>query len=78
LSTGQLREVREAGHEGARAAGWADTVVDVADAAAELIGRPLWQAPELWFGAGIVCVAGGGATAAALTSRRRRRRRTAD
>ena len=78
LSTDRLREVREAGHEAARAARWTDTVVDVTDAAAELIGRPWWQAPELWFGAGIVGVAGGGAAAAALASRRRRRRRTAD
>ena len=78
LSTDRLREVREAGHEAARAARWTDTVVEVTDAAAELIGRPWWQAPELWFGAGIVGVAGGGAAAAALASRRRRRRRTAD
>ncbi|WP_238693380.1 DUF5129 domain-containing protein [Micrococcus sp. HSID17227] len=74
LSTDRLREVREAGHEAARAARWTDTVVEVTDAAAELIGRPWWQAPELWFGAGIVGVAGGGAAAAALASRRRRRR----
>ncbi|WP_141762382.1 DUF5129 domain-containing protein, partial [Micrococcus sp. HMSC31B01] len=66
LSTDRLREVREAGHEAARAARWTDTVVEVTDAAAELIGRPWWQAPELWFGAGIVGVAGGGAAAAAL------------
>ena len=63
LSTDRLREVREAGHEAARAARWTDTVVEVTDAAAELIGRPWWQAPELWFGAGIVGVAGGGAAA---------------
>ena len=78
LSTDQLRDVREAGHEAARAARWTDTVVEVTDAAAELIGRPWWQAPELWFGAGIVGVAGGGAAAAVLASRRRRSRRTAD
>ncbi len=52
--------------------------MEVTGAAAELIGRPWWQAPELWFGAGIVGVAGGGAAAAVLASRRRRRRRTAD
>ena len=57
LSTDQLRDVREAGHEAARAAQWTDTVVEVTGAAAELIGRPWWQAPELWFGAGIVGVA---------------------
>ncbi|WP_271437992.1 DUF5129 domain-containing protein [Micrococcus luteus] len=78
LSTDRLRDVREAGHEAARAARWTDTVVDVTDAAAELIGRPWWQAPGLWFGAGIVGVAGGGAAAAELASRRHRRRRTAD
>lgn len=46
LSTGQLREVREAGHEAARAARWTDTVVDVTDAAAELMGAPGGRLPN--------------------------------
>lgn len=75
LSTDQLRDVREDGYDAARAAKWTDTVVDVADSAARLIGRPWWQHPGVWVGAGVIGLVGAGTTGAVLADRRGKRRR---
>ena len=76
LSTDQLQDVREDGYEAARAAKWTDALVDVTDSAAELIGRPWWQHPGLWIGAGAVGLVGAGTGAAVMADRRKKRGRT--
>ncbi len=76
LSLGQQEDVREAATDSAREAKWTDAAVDAVDRAAELIGRPWYQHPGLYVGAGAGVLGIGGTAAGVAAHRSSRRRQT--